>query len=161
MNIKKKIFLEKVGVGRKKGRKRNIHPLPLINKPQPGTEPTTQACALAGNQMGDPLPNPPPGQGSRNFIQAVLKIDIDTFKNSTSQSMSGESRSFLLLPVSCGLVLLKKYNKDDTTMSNCYEVPKCLLPLLINIPSPRPAPITGHTGSHVLLVFLRGGRART
>ena len=56
------LFLER-GEGREKERERNIHVwLPLM-LPQVGTWPTTQACALTGNRMGDvsfhrPAPNP-------------------------------------------------------------------------------------------------------
>ena len=45
------LFLER-GNGREKERERNIDRLPLA-RPQLDTCPTTQACALTGNQTGD------------------------------------------------------------------------------------------------------------
>ena len=48
------LFLER-GEGREKERKRSINvSLPLVH-PLLGTWPATQACALTGNQTGDPL----------------------------------------------------------------------------------------------------------
>ena len=47
------LFLER-GVGREKERERNIDRLPLAH-PRPGTWPSTQTCALTGNQTGDLL----------------------------------------------------------------------------------------------------------
>ena len=47
------LFLER-GEGREKERERNIDWLPLAC-PQQGTWPATQACALTGTRMGDPL----------------------------------------------------------------------------------------------------------
>ena len=49
------LFIFREGEGKKKKRERNINVwLPLMHPP-PGTWPTTQACALTGNQIGDPL----------------------------------------------------------------------------------------------------------
>ena len=47
------LFLEREE-GKEKEREKNINVwLPLM-RPLPGTWPTTQACALTGNQTGDP-----------------------------------------------------------------------------------------------------------
>ena len=50
-------FLER-GKGRDKERERNSNQLPLVC-PQPGTWPSTLACALTGNQTSDPLARRP------------------------------------------------------------------------------------------------------
>ena len=47
-------FLER-GDGRKKERERNINVWLPLTHPLLGTWPATQACALTGNQTGDPL----------------------------------------------------------------------------------------------------------
>ena len=52
------LFLER-GEGKEKERDRNINVwLPLM-RPLLGTQPETQACALTGNQTGDPLVHRP------------------------------------------------------------------------------------------------------
>lgn len=168
---KKKVFWESVGErGRKQERERNIHRLFLVRQAltrdwtySPGLCPGWESNGWPFALWCDAQPAEPPSQCSRNFLNTVLKIDIGASKNSTSQTMSGERA---VLFYCCQLVVgwyfwKKKINKNYPTTSNCYEVPKCLLPLLINVLSPRPAPIAGHTWSRVLLVFLRGGRART
>ena len=48
------LFLERGG-GREKERERNINVWLLLSHPPLGTWPTTQACALTGNQTSDPL----------------------------------------------------------------------------------------------------------
>ena len=78
------VFLER-GEGREKERERNIDRLPL-HPLQPGTWPTTQACALTGNQIGDPLLcGPAPNQTTPvraiyNFY--LLIIPQQSWKNS-------------------------------------------------------------------------------
>ena len=48
------LFLER-GEGREKERERNINVWLPLTCPLLGTRPTTQVCALTGNQTGDPL----------------------------------------------------------------------------------------------------------
>ena len=48
------LFLER-GEGREKERKKNINVWLPLTCPLLGTWPVTQACALTGNQTGDPL----------------------------------------------------------------------------------------------------------
>ena len=48
------LFLEKEE-GREKERERDINVWLPVAGPQPGTWPTTQACALTGNRTSDPL----------------------------------------------------------------------------------------------------------
>ena len=52
------LFLER-GEGREKERERNINVWFPLTGPPLGTWPETQACALTGNQMGDPLNHRP------------------------------------------------------------------------------------------------------
>lgn len=69
-----------------------------------------------------------------------------------------KSGSFLLFPMCCGLVLLKKYVKNDLTVPNYCKVPNSPF---FWYPSCRgPALVTGHTWCHALLVFLQGRKAQ-
>ena len=43
------------GEGREKERERNINVWLPLERPQPGTWPATQACAMTGNRTGEPL----------------------------------------------------------------------------------------------------------
>ena len=52
------LFLER-GEGREKERERNINVWLPLTWPPLGTWPTTQACALTGNQTSDPLVHSP------------------------------------------------------------------------------------------------------
>ena len=45
----------KRGEGKKKGRERNINVWLPLTRPQLGTWPATQACALTGNRTSNPL----------------------------------------------------------------------------------------------------------
>ena len=65
------LFLER-GEGREKERKKNINVWLPLTCPLLGTWPVTQACALTGNQTGDPLVHRlalnPLNHTSRNYI---------------------------------------------------------------------------------------------
>ena len=52
------LFLKR-GEGREKERERNIEVWVPLARPQLGTWPTAEACALTGNQTGDPLDHGP------------------------------------------------------------------------------------------------------
>ena len=65
--------------------KKYIDQLPLTCS-QPGTRPTTQACALTGNRTSDPLvcrpalsPLSHSSQGWFTFIKSVVTLDVPTF----------------------------------------------------------------------------------
>ena len=49
------LFSFRMGKRKEKERERNTHVWLPLACPQPGTWPTTQACALTGNRTGDPL----------------------------------------------------------------------------------------------------------
>ena len=49
------LFIFREGEGKEKERERNINVWLLLAQPLLGTWPATQACALTGNQTGDPL----------------------------------------------------------------------------------------------------------
>ena len=81
---------------------RYINWLP-VTQPQPGTWPATQACALIGNQTGNPLlcrpvPNPQghTSQGYRLFLKRVFLVKSEiSLSSAFEQSMVPLRKSFL------------------------------------------------------------------
>ena len=76
------LFLER-GEGREKERERNINVWLPLTRPQLGTWPATQACALTGNQTSGPLVRRPALNPLSHTSQGTNKI----FKKNLSGSL--------------------------------------------------------------------------
>ena len=113
-NFKILLFLEKErGEGREKGMERNINVWFPLECPLLGTWPTTQACALTGNQTGDPLFH----RLVLNPLSLTSQCKIDILDNLMGLIQSVEAFKASLKE--------KKKLPVDTNFSLCLRVRAC------------------------------------
>ena len=122
--------------GREKGRERSFDPLPLT-RPQPGTWPSTQACALRGDGTGDLLVH-----------RLVLSPLSHTSQGTTWQLLKNLNIRLTIQPShstpKCLLERNESMSTKDLALARC-SVGQCV-PRHTEVVGP--APIRAHTRVH-------------